>query len=87
MQGFEFAQRRPVRAAGHGCVVTRQVAAVNDHVNALKLGQLFQFRVVERGLQRAAATEDHNFANPAGAQRGERVVGDVGLCQHIGRRG
>ena len=35
-------------------------------------------------MQRAATTDDHHFLHAAWAQRFQRVVGDVGFCQHIG---
>ncbi len=63
------------------------VAGSDDDVDAVHAAQLAQLRVRERGLRRPAAAEHDDAAYRALAQRGERVVGDVGARQLVGVAG
>ena len=75
----DLAHRRRVLVAD-----ALELRRVDHHVDALQVCQFTQLQRGERGLQRAAATDDHHFLDAAGAQRLQRVVGDVGECEHVG---
>lgn len=75
------------RLAGRGGVLVAhalELRRVDDHVDVLQLAQLAKFERGEGGLQRPAPADDHHFVDPARPQRLQRVVGDVGLAQHVG---
>ena len=64
-----------------------EVGGVDDHVDVaerLRVAEFTQFQRGERRLQRAAPADDHDFLHAAGVQRLQRVVGDVGVSQHVG---
>ncbi len=56
---------------------------VDDDVDAVELAEFTQLQCGKRALQGAAPTDDHHFLNRAGAQRFQRVIGDVGGGQYI----
>ena len=60
-------------------------AADDLDVAALELAHLEQLGVRERGLERAAASEDRDLLDPARAQHLDRVVGGIGDLE-LGRR-
>ena len=57
---------------------------IDDHVGALELAELEQFRVRERGLRRSAATEQDDFLDCGVAEGLDRVVGGVGRRDLVG---
>ena len=72
-------------ARGFGVLVADvgQLCGIDDHVDPFEVGQLTQLQRGERGLQRPAPTDDHDFFHTAWAQRVQRVVGDVGEREHL----
>ena len=64
-----------------------EVGRVDDHVHVghrLEVAELAQLQRGEGGLQRAAAPDHHDLLDAARVQRLQRVVGDVGVGQHVG---
>ena len=64
-----------------------EVGRVDDHVHArqpLEVTEFAQLQRGEGGLQRSAATDDHDLLDAAFVQRLQRVVGDVGVGQQVG---
>ena len=64
-----------------------EVGGVDDHVDLghrLEVAELAQLQRGERGLQRAAAADHHDLLDAACVQRLQRMVGDVGVGQHVG---
>src|SRR5207249_1875054 len=58
--------------------------ALDQNVDVFAGGQACQFRQGERDVGRAAPADDEHIAHAAGAQRGERVIGDVGAGELAG---
>ena len=71
-------------AAASSSLMPSSVRRVDHHVDALQICQFAQLQGGERGLQWATATDDHHFLHAAGAQRLQRVVGDVGAGEYLG---
>jgi hypothetical protein len=73
-----------VRELGGARRVELELARIDDQVDADELRQLLEFRRRALGLHGPAPREQVDVAHAAGAQGGERVVGDVGRREPLG---
>ena len=90
LAGRIFPQHFDIRdgdlAGGGGVLVgdRRQIGGVDDDIHAVEFAELTELEGGEGRLQGTATAGDDHLGDPAGVQRVQRVVGDIGQRQHVG---